>query len=51
MFQFPFRQRFEGNGRAGYRVTSQYADVALKVAELAKPLQAEELLTLFPLAR
>lgn len=50
MFQLPFHQRFEGNGHAGYRVTSQYADAVLKVSVIAQPLKLEELRTLFPLA-
>ena len=47
MFQFPFRQRFEGSGDA-QRVTSQYIDAVLKVAVIAKPLEPDEVLALFP---
>lgn len=48
MFQFPFQQRFEGNGSGAYSATSQYIDAVLKVEVMAQPLKAEELKVLFP---
>ncbi len=54
MFQFPFRQRFEGTGvdavPGGKRwdISTQYADTKLKVSVLAKPLSPAEVLVLFP---
>jgi hypothetical protein len=48
--QFPFHQRFEGNGDGDYRVTSPYVGDMLKAGVIAKPLQVEELRTLFSLA-
>lgn len=48
MFQFPFRQRFEGQGsRPDYRATVQYADVVLKVAQIAPALSEREIGRLF----
>ncbi|MBL8329114.1 MAG: hypothetical protein JNJ71_09705 [Rubrivivax sp.] len=49
MFQPPFRQRFEGEGRQR-TTTSQYADAVLKVSVMAEALKRDELKTLFPLA-
>lgn len=57
LFQFPFRQRFEGDGDppggdgAVWRVGSQYADVALKVHVIAQPLTEHEVQRLFIPAR
>lgn len=55
MFQFPFRQRFEGEGGdpitpggTSWQVGSQYTSVSLKVSRIAKPLSHEEVRTLFP---
>lgn len=55
MFQFPFRQRFEGTGgdpvRPGgprWEIGSQYTTVTLKVSALAKPLSPDEVRILFP---
>jgi hypothetical protein len=55
LFQFPFRQRFEGEGDppstggAPWTVTTQYA-ARLQVRVFAEPLSAGELRLLFPLA-
>jgi hypothetical protein len=55
MFQFPFRQRFEGAGGDpitpgghGWKIGSQYTSVTLKVNTLAEPLSPEEVHVLFP---
>lgn len=55
MFQFPFRQRFEGaggepvsSGGPRWEVGSQYTKVTLKVSTLAQPLTPEEVQVLFP---
>jgi hypothetical protein len=55
MFQFPFRQRFEGAGgdpvRPGgprWEVATQYTTVTLKVSTIAKPLSPQEVRILFP---
>jgi hypothetical protein len=50
MFQFPFQQRFEGDGNSGYSATSQYVDVILKVSVIAQPLKLAELQQLFHIA-
>lgn len=50
MFQFPFQQRFEGNGSGAYTASSQYIDAVLQVAVMAKPLEVEEVRVLFPRA-
>lgn len=51
MFQFPFQQRFEGNGSGAYHASSQYIDAVLQVAVMAEPLKFEEVRALFPLAQ
>ena len=51
MFQFPFQQRFEGNGSGAYTASSQYIDAVLQVAVIAQPLKVEEVRALFPLAQ
>ena len=58
MFQFPFRQRFEGAGGdpvspggPRWEVGSQYTKVTLKVSTLAEPLTPEEVQVLFPNVR
>ena len=55
MFQFPFRQRFEGAGGdpvtpggPRWEIGSQYTKVTLKVSTLAKPLTQAEVQILFP---
>ncbi|MEO8193521.1 MAG: hypothetical protein ABI681_06695 [Gemmatimonadales bacterium] len=55
MFQFPFRQRFEGAGGdpvtpggRRWEVGSQYVNATLKVRTLAEPLSPEEVQVLFP---
>lgn len=48
LFQFPFQQRFEGNGSGNYTVSTQYVDAILQVAVMAEPLQFHEVQTLFP---
>jgi hypothetical protein len=61
LFQFPFRQRFEGGGgpfgggaggSAGgappWATASMYAEAKLRVSEMAPPLTIEELAVLFP---
>jgi hypothetical protein len=50
MFQFPFQQRFEGDGNNGYSATSQYVDAILKVSVIAQPLKLAELQQLFQIA-